>query len=185
MLIAITREVGDAMAGEDELTRLRRGDSEAFGAVIARYQHRLYRYLVRLVRDSAVAEDLFQQTWLRVFEKRKSLDPVRRFDTWLFAVAHNVAIDHLRRSRTENLDDAGDPPARGPDPFVQAAARECVEAVALLPAACREVITLRFEEDMKLEEIAAVRGEPLSTVKSRLQRGMARLQKMLVKGGPR
>src|SRR5271169_5255301 len=90
---------------EDELSRLRRGDPEALGALVERYQHRLYRYLCRLVSDPAAAEDLFQQTWLRVAEQIHRYDEGRNFDAWLFRVAHNLAIDSLRRYRPESLDE--------------------------------------------------------------------------------
>jgi RNA polymerase sigma factor (sigma-70 family) len=64
--------------------------------MISRYQHRLYRYLLRLVREPAAADDLFQQTWLRVMEKIGRYDARRNFESWLFSVAHNLAIDAWR-----------------------------------------------------------------------------------------
>src|SRR4029077_18353976 len=73
--------------------------------LIARYQNRLYRYLLRIVRQPAEAEDLFQQTWLRVVEKIRSFDASRNFDAWLFTLARNLAIDHLRKIRPESLDE--------------------------------------------------------------------------------
>ena len=90
---------------EDELAQLRRGDPEALGALLARYQNRLFRYLLRLVRETATAEDLFQQTWLRVAEKIGRYDPRRSFEAWLFSIAHHLAIDHFRRHRPESLDE--------------------------------------------------------------------------------
>ena len=85
------------MAVEDEAVKLRRRDPETLVALVGRYQHRLYRYLLRLVHDSAAAEDLFQQTWLRVVQNIRRYDPRRSFEAWLFSVAHNLAMDHLRR----------------------------------------------------------------------------------------
>src|SRR5215470_2771894 len=96
---------GAAVNLERELTRLRSGDVEAVAALMERYQHRLYRYLLRLVKQPGTAEDLFQQTWLRVMERIKSYDPESSFDAWLFSVAHNLAIDYLRRYRPESLDE--------------------------------------------------------------------------------
>src|SRR6185437_12816629 len=71
---------------EDELTRLRKGDLEALAGLIEQYQTSLYRYLLRLVHEPATAEDLFQQTWMRVAEKIRKYDPKRSFDNWLFTV---------------------------------------------------------------------------------------------------
>jgi RNA polymerase sigma factor (sigma-70 family) len=84
-----------------DVVRLRRGDLNALSELITRYQNRLYRYLLRIVRQPAEAEDLFQQTWLRVVEKIRSFDASRNFDAWLFTLARNLAIDHLRRIRPQ------------------------------------------------------------------------------------
>jgi RNA polymerase sigma-70 factor, ECF subfamily len=160
----------------DETARLRRLDSTAIAAAVERTRHRLYRYLYRLVRDAAAAEDLFQQTWLNVVRQIARYDGRSAFDTWLFAIAHNAAMDRLRRKSAEPLDEAAMPAGNAPDAFDAAlgAQRAAIldRAVAGLPAAYREVLTLRFEEGMKLEEIAQVTGAPLSTVKSRLQRAL-------------
>src|SRR5258708_27535838 len=82
---------------EDAVARLRSGDPEAVTAVVSRYQHRLYRYLLRVVADPAAAEDLFQQAWLRVMEKIARYDPRRNFEAWLVSLARNLALDPLRR----------------------------------------------------------------------------------------
>src|SRR5215470_8179148 len=95
---------GTPVSFESELTRLRGGDLDALTSLVERYQHRLYRYLLRLVRQPATAEDLFQQTWLRVMERIRNYDPNRSFEGWLFALSHNLAVDLLGRGRLENLD---------------------------------------------------------------------------------
>jgi RNA polymerase sigma-70 factor (ECF subfamily) len=172
---------------EAEVAQLRRGDLDALSLLLARYQNRLYRYLLRLVRDPATAEDLFQQTWLRVAEKIGKYDTRRSFDAWLFTVARNLAFDHLRRVAPESLDE----PVGGNDSVIARAdllrskeppaleslvARERTERLAVamndMPVIYREVLALRFEEEMKLEEIATVQSAPLSTVKTRLRRGL-------------
>ena len=180
-----------------EVARLRQGDPEALGPLLARYQNRLYRYLLRLVRDQATAEDLFQQTWLRVVEKVHQYDALRSFEAWLFALAHNLAIDHLRRYRPESLDQLLSPdeprhmqfPSAGPDALDRALRQErtgmVIEALDELPAVYRELLSLRFEEEMKLVEIAEVLDVPLSTVKTRLKRGLERLRERLVNLAPR
>jgi RNA polymerase sigma-70 factor (ECF subfamily) len=182
----------EAWSGTDDtIVQLRRGDPGALAALIARYQMRLYRYLLRLARDPAAAEDLFQQTWLRVMEKIGRYDARRNFDSWLFAVAHNLAMDFWRAKRGDSLDAAeGDEEpagtrlaAGGPDALAQLLdfERSAMLAACMheLPAIHREVLTLRFEEDMKLEEIALVAGIPLSTVKSRLRRALEGLRGVL------
>src|SRR5271155_350911 len=114
--------IWEAGVGVDsEIAQLRRGDLDALSALLARYQNRLYRYLLRLVRQPAEAEDLFQQTWLRVAEKIHSYDQRRNFEAWLFTLARNLAIDHLRRLRPESLDDPS-----GIDPSGESAAARLV-----------------------------------------------------------
>jgi RNA polymerase sigma-70 factor, ECF subfamily len=168
------------LAERDEAARLKRRDPAALAAMVSRYQHRLYRYLVRLVREPAAADDLFQQTWLHAVREIRRYDSGRSFDTWLFAIAHNTAIDLLRRRAVECLEDY---PASTPDALDTLLAGERAEHLAAamdaLPALYREVLTLRFEEGMKLEEIAAVTHAPLSTVKSRVQRGLEALRRSL------
>lgn len=182
------------LAVDNDVARLRRGDVDALSELIARYQNRLYRYLLRIVRQPAEAEDLFQQTWVRVVEKIRGFDPSRNFDAWLFTMARNLAIDHLRRIRPESLDEplpndasgetrAEKLPSRGMAPFEQTfeheRARNIAAALTDLPMIYREVLSLRFEEEMKIEEIAQVLGTPLSTVKSRLRRSLEQLRQSL------
>jgi RNA polymerase sigma-70 factor (ECF subfamily) len=166
----------------DPVARLRNGDIDSLTELIPIYQNRLYRYLVRLVSDPTVADDLFQETWLRVSNNIRRYDPNRSFDHWLFSIAHNLAIDHLRRWKPEALVEA-----TAPDRNTFAAALDRLldsergaalsNAITELPAVYREVIALRFEEDMKLDEIARVTGAPLPTVKTRLQRALQNLRK--------
>jgi RNA polymerase sigma-70 factor (ECF subfamily) len=167
------------VAETDEAVRLRRRDPAALAAVVFRYQHRLYRYLLRLVHDPAAADDLFQQTWLHATGQIHRYDPRRSFDTWLFAIAHNAAMDLLGRRTGESLDDpdrAMEWAAVEPDALAAAitAQKSAILAaeMASLSAVYREALTLRFEEGMKLEEIAEVTHAPVSTVKSRVQRGL-------------
>ena len=185
---------------EAEVNQLRRGDLDALSVLIARYQNRLYRYLLRLVRNAADAEDLFQQTWIRVAKQIRHYDASRNFDAWLFTVARHLAIDHLRRRRPdESLDEpvADDP--HGPTRAATLAATErpaldgilererdsrLAVCVAELPLFYREVLSLRFEEEMKLQDIALVLDAPLSTVKTRLRRGLESLRERLESAYP-
>jgi RNA polymerase sigma-70 factor (ECF subfamily) len=174
----------EPVAVETEAVRLRRGDPQALVGLLERYQHRLYRFLVRMVREPATAEDLFQQTWLRVAENASRFDPSRGFEPWLFSIARNLTMDYFRRARPESLDEplpSGDSRAEM-IPSAQMNAVEILmreqrtnrlaEAMSELGPIYCEVLTLRFEEEMKLEEIAEVLSVPLSTVKTRLRRGL-------------
>jgi RNA polymerase sigma-70 factor (ECF subfamily) len=185
---AMAANMGMSSPADEAVARLRRGDPSAVAAILGQYQFRLYRFLLRMVREPATAEDLFQQTWVRVMEKISTYNVRHRFDGWLFSIARNLAIDHLRRKTGFSLDaveEGGEAPvarlqAAGADPLDQVLDFERGSMVAAameeLPAIHREVLTLRFEEDMRLEEIAQVAGIPLSTVKSRLHRALEGLR---------
>ena len=182
------------MGLESDVAQLRRGDLDALTALVTRYQNRLYRYLLRLVRQPADAEDLFQQTWVRVAERIGKYDPQRNFDAWLFSVARNLAIDHLRRVRTESLDEPVAGEIEGETKVARLASHDQLALDGILereragrigtllgelPVSYREVLTLRFEEEMKLEEIAEVLDMPISTVKTQLRRSLLRMRQMI------
>ena len=173
------------LAKNDESALLRCADPAAIAEVVGRYRHRLYRYLLRLVREPSTADDLFQQTWLNVVREIRRYDARRSFDSWLFAIAHNTAMDVLRRKAGESLDEAGlSRPDDSPDALCQVMNAERASIIAAqmdaLPAVYREALTLRFEEGMKLEEIAEITRAPLSTVKTRVQRGLEHLRERMI-----
>ncbi len=177
---------------------LRRRDPDLLDRLIEQYQHRLLRYLVYLTGRRELAEDLFQETWIRVLERGHQFNDKYAFSTWLFAVARNLAIDHMRRKQptsldglmNDNNDDAPfDVPATGrASAFDTTLQREQGEHIAAgmqhLPAEYREALVLRFQEGMSLEEIASVARVPLGTVKSRIYRGLSALEPWL-KGAQR
>jgi RNA polymerase sigma-70 factor (ECF subfamily) len=175
----------------DDTTRLRRGDTSGLAGLVARHEQRLLRYLLRFLGDSTVAEDVFQQTWVRVAERVGRYDPGRPFAPWLLAVARNLACDHLRRHQPESLDETAEPaapPAAGGDPLAQAVARQrgarLAAAVAALGPLDREVISLRFEEELALPELAGTLGVPVTTAKARLYRALTRLRERLLSAAP-
>ena len=167
---------------------LRRRDPDLLDHLIEKYQHRLLRYLVYLTGRRDLAEDFFQETWIRVLEHGRQYDSRHEFSTWLFTIARNLTIDHLRRKHPASLDslsrgeDAApfDIPAAGPSAFEVTAQHEQNQQISAgmrhIAIEYREALVLRFQEGMSLEEIANVTGAPLSTVKSRLYRGLTALE---------
>ncbi len=174
---------------EEENSRISRGlqsrDPDVLDSLIEQYQQRLSRYLVFFTRDRQLAEDLFQETWIRVLERGWQFDPRYKFESWLLRVARNLAIDAMRRKtpilftqHAAEEDMPFDPPAAEgtPSAFDFLAAAESRQRLGQvmdgIPPYYREVLTLRFHEGMSLEEIASFASIPLSTVKSRLRRGL-------------
>jgi RNA polymerase sigma-70 factor (ECF subfamily) len=183
----------NAMADEkSEIARgLRRRDPDLLDRLIEQYQHRLLRYLISLTGNRATAEDLFQETWVRVLERGHQYDGKHEFSTWLFSVSRHLVIDSFRRKQPASLDGLlededrpMDPPASDqPSAFDLVAHRELSERVAAglshVAAEYREALVLRFQEGLSLEEISTVTGAPLGTVKSRVYRGLSALQPWL------
>jgi RNA polymerase sigma-70 factor (ECF subfamily) len=163
--------------------------------LIVRYQHRLLRYLLYLTGSRELAEDLFQEVWMRVLVRGGQFNGKARFDTWLFTIARNLVIDYRRKRTLASLDELFDGSSEDdrpmsfeisdvqPTPFDRMAGGEdrarIAEAMLSLDTVYREVLVLRFHEDLSLQEIAAVTRAPLSTVKSRLYRGLAALKPRL------
>ena len=171
---------------------VRQRDLALLHALVEQYQYRLARYLIYLLGRRDPVDDLVQETWLRVLERGRSYDGQSPFAPWLFTIARNLAIDSLRKRRIFSLDssDADDDgvscaeslalASAAPSPFEQAArtedARLLAESLETLPSAVREALVLRFQEDLSLEEIAAIAGASVSTVSSRIYRGLATLR---------
>ncbi len=175
---------------------LQRHDPGLLDELIAAYQHRLLRYLIFLTGQRDKAEDIFQDVWMRVLERGQQYTGRARFDTWLFTIARNLVIDNARRKTAASLDemrdvDEGERPfevvSEGRSPLENALSGQVqtsvMRALARLDRAHREVLVLRFHEDLTLEEIAELTKSPLSTVKSRLYRGMAALKPRLAAAG--
>ncbi len=175
---------------------LKKQNPELLDELIETYQHRLMRYLMFLTGKREVAEDLFQEVWIRVLRNGAQYNGKARFDTWLFTIARNLVIDLSRKRTMASLDEMQETSAEndarpfeiaqdGPGPLEQLQCLEQASEVQVvmqtLDTAYREVLTLRFQEEMSLEEIAAVTRAPLSTVKSRLYRGLAALKPELLK----
>ena len=174
---------------------LRRRDPDLLDRLIEQYQHRLLRYLVYLSGNRELAEDLFQETWIRVLERGHQYDGKHEFSTWLYTVARNLTIDYLRKKSPLSLDALMDGTMEDEDhaPLQPADTRpmawEVVQqheqagrinaALISVPVEYRETVVLRFQEGLTLDEIATVTGAPLGTVKSRLYRGLNMLMSRL------
>jgi RNA polymerase sigma-70 factor (ECF subfamily) len=189
--IAISTEQAEASQRENAAIArgLKRQDPDLLDPLIELYQHRLLRYLLFLTGKREVAEDLFQETWMRVLMRGGQYNGKARFDTWLFTIARNLVIDLSRKRTMASLDEMSDSSEDGrafeiaadePSPLDQFQLREdraeVAQVLLKLEPNYREVLVLRFHEELSLEEIASVTRAPLSTVKSRLYRGLAALK---------
>ncbi len=185
----------DALADADVAVAALRGSPDACELLVRRFERPIYNLIVRLVQDPALAEDLTQDTFLKMFRALRQYDPALRFSSWLFRIAHNTAIDTLRQRRVPlavpPVDADGDemdalvnvPDVSGESPEQSASRGQLAEvldaAVDALRAPYRAVIVLRHHEDLDYDEIAEVMQLPLGTVKTYLHRARKELAERL------
>ena len=189
-LLSMDDTAVDSTQGSDETLMLAwaGGDVPAFEQLYSRHRGRLYRFLLRQLRDQALAEELFQDVWQRVIAAHAGWKPDAAFATWLYRIAHNRLADHWRalQYRPPAPADGDERAARIPDPdtpertlseFEQR--RRLQLALDELPDEQREVLLLRLEQELTLEEIGAITGVGRETVKSRLRYAMDKLRARL------
>lgn len=182
----------EALADELLMKRVCGRDVDAFRVIYARYEVRVFNFLFRCAGNRALAEDLLQETFWRVWQAARTFDPGRgEFRSWLYRVALNATRSELglkRYSRETQEEILPERPAQGPsdDPARRFERRESEELVASalkrLSPALREVVALRCMEGMKFSEIAAVTGAPAGTIKTRFHRAVTELRRRLAPG---
>jgi RNA polymerase sigma factor (sigma-70 family) len=179
-------------AGNDEQLMLayREGDAGAFEELYRRHKGGLYRFVTRSVRDRAVAEELYQEIWMRAIEARGRYQVQAKFTTWLYTIAHNRLVDHWRKRGltlvTLDQDEGGamelpGSPADEPQRIVEAkqGAERFARALEALPPAQREAFLLHHEAEMSVAEIARATGANEEAAKSRLRYAVAKLKEAL------
>jgi RNA polymerase sigma-70 factor (ECF subfamily) len=183
------------LTDEELLVRLQKGESEMFGPLVRRYERELYGYLRRFLGNEALAEDVFQNTFMQVFQRVNQFDGTRPARPWLYKIATNQAIDALRRAgkhASVSLDQGGEEKddsarhslaellaAKDTDPLKglkEEERRELVrKGVDCLPEHLRLTVLMSYFQGLKYREIADIMGIPVGTVKSRLHLALARL----------
>lgn len=184
------------LSDHDLVEKALAGGDIAFETLVQRYQRPIIGYVSRLIGDREAALDVTQEVFIKVYNSLDKYSSEFKFTTWLYRIAHNAAIDHLRRNsanlqsiETENADGAYELQLESPllSPEKQRERSEWrteIETVVkCLPAAYRELILLRHSRDMSYDEIAEIAGLPLGTVKNRLFRARELMRKMLVERG--
>lgn len=182
--------ISDKQPSDEELIeRFQKGDVYAFDLIVKRYKDQLLNFIYRFVGSQEEAEDIVQETFLRVYRKRKAYKRIARFSTWIYTIAGNLARTELRRRKRrklfsvtdmgyENRDyeiwDEGFNPEAHVDGVIQ---EEIIQReIANLSPKFREVIILRDVQELSYEEISKIIKVPIGTVKSRVNRGRLKLQ---------
>ena len=190
------------MANEDDteiLRRCREGDERAYREIIERYQRRVFSLALRVLRRAEDAEDVAQETFVRMFRAIDRYDPSRPFSAWLFTIASRLCIDHIRRrrirpislfqrdpeSQEERTIEVVDPGLRPDEETSRVEEERHTQAlVDSLPPHYRIVVMLRHQQDLSYEEIAEALKLPLGTVKARIHRARALLRQRLESESP-
>jgi RNA polymerase sigma-70 factor, ECF subfamily len=169
----------------DLLQRFAAGDLEAFESLFRQYQGEVYRWIIRIVRNSATAEDLTVETFWRMYRARAQFDPSRgTLGPWLRRIATNAALDHLRRPRREvPLPDDLPATAKQPPAEQLELRREILSAIEKLSPPLRAVILLALVEEESYENIARALDISENAVRVRLFRGVRVLRKSLSQAG--
>jgi RNA polymerase sigma-70 factor (ECF subfamily) len=175
------------------------GFEDGFRTLVTRHQRSVYNLLARMLRNPALAEDLAQETFLKAYSHLRTFDPRYKFSNWILRIAHNAAIDALRRRGPQEVPIDAPPTAelgrldeRLVDPDSDEAVRriERQELSRILDAALdrlrpeyRQVVVLRYQEGLSHEEISGITGHPVGTVKSNLHRARAEMAAFLGRSG--
>lgn len=196
--------MGPQTADEQLMLAFKSGDARAFGTLVARHRQPVFNFILRYVGHRQRAEDLLQETWLKVVRSSSEWEPKARFTTWVYTIARNLCVDSARKEAfraTDSLDApaSADEGAEGrskgelvADELVQAPDRAAhnvrlrpllERAIASLPAEQREVFLLREYQGIGFKEIAEVTGVNENTVKSRMRYALEGLRKKLAEWG--
>ena len=168
----------------------RLGDESAFRKLLEKYLKSIYGFIYYLVRDSAVVEDLAQETFVKVWKNLSKFEKDKNFKTWLFTIAKNTALDYLKKKKTTPFSFFSDEEGSGvlenvaedaiwPDEILakKDVAREMERALEIIPEKYRVILTLHYREDFTLKEIAEILERPYNTIKAYHGRGLVRLKK--------
>jgi RNA polymerase sigma-70 factor (ECF subfamily) len=187
-----------APADTELVVRALSGREDGFEELVRRYQRPIVAYVYRMVGDYDAALDLAQEVFIKVYNSLGRYRPEFKFSTWIYRIAHNAAIDHLRRlgaARIEEMEVEGQEGTTFEKPLASKAPTpeqetergerraEIEEVVAQLPPAYRELIVLRHSHDLSYDEIAEVTSLPLGTVKNRIFRAREAMRELLVARG--
>ena len=183
-----------APTDEELIGAFQRGDASAFDALVGRYKDQLTNFAFRFLGDFDEADDVVQETFIRVYRKGETYRPVARFSTWIYTIASNLAKTHLRRmkrgslfslsrgreggdERDYEIPDDGNSADRQAERSLEAAIIQ--KALDSIPAKYREVVVLSDIQDLTYEEICEITNLNIGTVKSRLNRGRGMLKRLL------
>lgn len=175
----------------------RDGDREAFADIVDAYKDKIYQLGYRMLGNAHEAEDIVQETFLKVFANLEKYDPSHKFSTWIYRIGTNLCIDRLRKRKSVYSLDAEVAGGEGSDGYSMLAGKDDTpedqamlsetrvqirNAIEELPEKYRSVVVLRYFHDLSLQEISHILGMPVTTIKTRVHRGREYLRRKLQDG---
>lgn len=159
------------------IERVLKGDTDAFNLLVRQWEKPIYNFIVRMIGDREEAMDLCQEAFMKAYRELDSLKDLDRFSAWLYRIAHNTCFSKLRKDQGKTFVELQPETRAARTPIESRLAVE--KALQDLPEDQREVVILKVFQSLKFEEIAAIQGAPVSTVKSRLYMGFEKLRSIL------
>ena len=184
------------ISDEELIAMFQHDDQNAFTELVKRYKDPLFNYVSRMLKDSVFAEDIVQETFVRVYRNRDRYQQIAKFSTWIYTIAINLTKTEIRRQSLRRFLSISNTSEDGknfelPDSRINLEKNtedtilgdHIREAIEKLPRVFKEVVVLRDIQELSYEEISKIVGVPLGTIKSRVNRGRSRLQNLLKKAG--
>ena len=159
------------------IERVLQGDTDAFNLLVRQWEKPIYNFIVRMIGDREEAMDLCQEAFMKAYRELDSLKDLDRFSSWLYRIAHNTCFSKLRKDQGKTFVELQPETKATKTPIESRLAVE--KALQDLPEDQREVVVLKVFQSLKFDEIAAIQGAPVSTVKSRLYMGFEKLRSIL------
>jgi RNA polymerase sigma-70 factor (ECF subfamily) len=159
------------------IERVLKGDTDAFNLLVRQWEKPIYNFIVRMIGDRDEAMDLCQDAFMKAYRELDTLKDLDRFSAWLYRIAHNTCFSKLRKDQGKTFVELQPETRAAKTPIESRLAVE--KALQDLPEDQREVVVLKVFQNLKFEEIAAIQGAPVSTVKSRLYMGFEKLRSIL------
>jgi len=184
----IVKEISD----NDLVEIIRKKDQEKYSEIVDRYQKKLFIYIYRLIGNKEEAEDLLQDVFVKAYKNLNSYDISRKFSSWIYRIAHNEAVNHIKRkslkkfiswetivSTKDKLDSSSEEEGADKVWLKKEASREVEKTINELPFKYKQVLTLRYYSERSYEEIAEILGKPVNTVGTLINRAKKKLAEKL------
>jgi len=175
------------------ISKILSGDEDAFAEIVKIYLNQIYNFVFRLIGDRDAADDLTQETFVKVWKNLNKFDQNKNLRTWLFTIAKNTVFDWLKKKKEIPFSTFADEEGESwlenvadenifPDEILERSdlAEEMEKIIQKLPPHYRAILLLHYKEDFSLHEIAEILGEQYNTIKSRHQRGLVMLKKAFI-----